>query len=239
MPVNGSRPYRLRPHRAPILDAGWGHDNLWEWRVVERIRQGYPAPQAHALYETSANGGWPAGADDSGWEYAEEHSKNAIRTNAVYLNDTAIARRKAERQRAALEEAEWAERNAKIEAAEAEKRERDRQIRARERAEKEAERAQTLAAWRQRLAEQERRDAEQIAEWERMQAERAAETKEHGEAWAQKMRERDSILANTWQCSICKALANIMVEGDGYRITCPGCGKTAWGSHQTLLGMRR
>jgi hypothetical protein len=227
--------YWVRRQSAPILDAGWGHDKLWEWRMVERLRLGYPAPQTHSLYETPpSNDGVFA---DGGWEWTEEHSKNAIRTNAVWLNDTAIARRKAERELKAQQEAEWRERNAKIEAAEAEKRERDRQIRARERAEKEAERARELAAWRARLAELERRDAERIAEWEQMEAARNATAR--SEAESQKMRERVAILTNQWQCLACKALATIRVEGDGYRTTCPGCGKTAWGSHQTLVGMRR
>ena len=38
-------------------------------------------------------------------------------------------------------------------------------------------------------------------------------------------------------CTECNGASWIKRDGEGYRITCIGCGKTAWGSHASLLGV--
>ena len=78
-----------------MISGPWGHDRTWERSVVEQIKRGGAAPQ---MVDSGPTPYWePMGAYADGWEHAEARSKNAIRTNAVYLNDEAIAARALQR----------------------------------------------------------------------------------------------------------------------------------------------
>jgi rubrerythrin len=160
----------------------------------------------------------PVGVSASGWEYAEAHARDAIRTNAVYLSDEAIAARALQRKllregiREALAEAK--ERAKKVEAAK----------RAKEAAQREARRE-----WNARYEERARKEREQQSAWEEETTRRRIEDKARSE--------RNRILGSKWVCTVCNGASLIKQDGVGYRITCTNCTKTAWGSHASLLGV--
>ena len=144
----------------------WGHDRTWEREVVERIRRGGEAPRAVPPDSDPAVYYEAVSFNADGWEFAEEHSKGAIRTHAVYLNDEAIAARQKKRaeQRAAFKELlaqEKIKREAAIEAAKAKRKA-----------------IEAARAERQRLAEEERAKwaAAREAEWKLRQEGRAERT---------------------------------------------------------------
>jgi transcription elongation factor Elf1 len=49
--------------------------------------------------------------------------------------------------------------------------------------------------------------------------------------------ETERILGSKWTCTVCGGVSWIKRDGDGYRITCIGCGKSAFGSHASLWGI--
>jgi rubrerythrin len=209
----------------------WGHDRIWERSVVERIRRGGAAPQ---MADTGSPVHWdPVGVNAAGWEYAEAHAYNAIRTNAVYLSDEAIAARKLQRKllregvREALAEAR--ERQKKIEAdrlAEAAARREAKRLWDAQREERERKAREQEVAW---FEEEKRRRNENAAKW------KAEENRRYEEN--QSRYEQESILGSKWTCTVCGGVSWIKRDGDGYRITCIGCGKSAWGSHASLLAV--
>ena len=42
--------------------------------------------------------------------------------------------------------------------------------------------------------------------------------------------ESERILGSKWVCTVCNGVSWIKRDGDGYRITCIQCGKSAWGA---------
>ena len=231
MPVDGYKhkrvwQYRFRPQPYQVLDRGWhGHDRDWELGLVERLRRGEAAPRSLSIRDLVLDDwGW---GQAQGWEAAEKHSKNAVRTGAAYLNHEAIARRLPERE---LREKAYAEQQARWEA-EAPQREAAKAQRAAEEAKflerlkaAAAERAEAERVWRKSQAERQRARAEHDAEWERTGANLRA-TQER------------IILANKWQCDRCKTVAKIEAQNDGYALSCSSCGSSTWGAHATLVGM--
>ena len=214
-----------------MISGPWGHDRTWERSVVERIKRGGPAPQ---MVDTGSPAYLePVGSYADGWEHAEARSKDAIRTNAVYLNDEAIAARAL--QRKLLREG--------IREALAEAKERAKKYKADKQAEAEAKR-QARRAWEAKLEERLRKEREERDAWfeedkRRRNEQRAkwleGENRRHEENKARYESER--ILGSKWVCTICNGASWIKRDGDGYRITCIGCGKSAWGSHASLWGV--
>ena len=175
----------------------------------------------------------PVGINAGGWEYAETHAKDAIRTNAVYLNDAAIAARALQRKllregiREALAEAK--ERAKKAEA--------DRLIEA-------AARREVQRAWDAKQAERNRKEREEREAWQAETDRRYLEYKtRHKEEEDRRYEENklryesERILGSKWVCTECGGVSWIKRDEGGYRITCIGCGKTAWGSHASLLAV--
>jgi hypothetical protein len=210
-----------------MISGPWGHDRAWERSVVERIKRGDPAP---SMVDTGSPAYLePVGSYADGWEHAEARSKDAIRTNAVYLNDEAIAARALQRKllregiREALAEA----------AARAKKLEADKKREAE--AKREARRA-----WEAKLEERVRKAREEQEAWfeedKRRRNEYAAKWKEE-ENRRQARYETERILGSKWTCTVCGGVSWIKRDGDGYRITCIGCGKSAFGSHASLWGI--
>ena len=214
-----------------MIAGPFGHDRTWERSVVEQIKRGGPAPQ---MADTGSTPYWdPVGINAGGWEYAEARSKDAIRTNAVYLNDEAIAARALQRKllREGLREAlaEAAERAKKVEAdkkAEAEAKREAQRLWDAKQAERIRKEREQRDAW---FEEDKRRRNEAAAKWKAEENRRYEENKARYE--------RDRILGSKWVCTECNGVSWIKLDGDGYRITCIGCGKSAWGSHASLLGV--
>jgi hypothetical protein len=96
MPVEGYKnkrvwQYMFMPQPCSLLDRGWdAYDRVWERQVIERLRHGQAAPKSLSVHEAIPS---YHAFTAIGWEMAEEVSKNANRTNAVYLSDEAIAAR--------------------------------------------------------------------------------------------------------------------------------------------------
>jgi rubrerythrin len=210
-----------------MISSPWGHDRTWERSVIEQIRRGGAAPRM-------VDSGPPAylhpvGAYADGWEFAEAHSKDAIRTNAAYLSDEAIAARAL--QRKLLREG--------IREALAEAKERAKKLKADMQAEAEAKR-QARRAWEAKLEERVRKAREEQEAWfeedKRRRNEYAAKWKEE-ENRRQARYETERILGSKWTCTVCGGVSWIKRDGDGYRITCIGCGKSAFGSHASLWGI--
>jgi hypothetical protein len=214
-----------------MISGPWGHDRTWERSVVEQIKRGGAAPQ---MADTGPTPYWePVGSYADGWEHAEARSKDAIRTNAVYLNDEAIAARAL--QRKLLREG--------IREALAEAKERAKKVEADKRAEAAA-RAEAQRLWNAKQAERirkerEERDAWFVEEHRRRDEQRAkwleGENRRYEENKSRYEQER--ILGSKWVCTICNGASWIKRDGEGYRITCIQCGKTAWGSHAALYGV--
>ena len=214
-----------------MIAGPWGHDRTWERSVVEQIKRGGAAPQ---MADTGPTPYWePVSINASGWEYAEAHAHNAIRTNAVYLNDEAIAARALQRKllREGIREA-LAE--AKVRAKKA----------AEDKKAEDAAKLEVRRAWEAQQEERRRKEREQQDAWfeeeKRRRNEAAAKWKaeENRRYEENKARyERDRILGSKWVCTECNGVSWIKLDGDGYRITCIGCGKSAWGSHASLLGV--
>jgi hypothetical protein len=215
-----------------MISGPWGHDRTWERSVVERIRRGGAAPR---MVDSGPSTYWePVSAYADGWEFAEARSRDAIRTSAVYLNDEAIAARALQRKllregiREALAEAEA--RRKKIEA--------DRKAEA-------AARSEIQRQWEAQRAERERKAREQEEAWQKEADRRIAEYKASREKQQAEDRERnrsryeiERILGSKWICTVCGGGASwIKRDGEGYRITCTQCGKSAWGSHESLWGV--
>jgi hypothetical protein len=204
-----------------MISGPWGHDRAWERSVVEQIKRGGAAPR---MVDAGSPTYWdPAGVD--GWEYAEERSKNAIRTNAVYLNDEAIAARAL--QRKLLREG--------VREALAEAAERAKKLEADKKAEVEAKR-ETQRAWEAKQEERERKAREEHEAWQKEGDQRNAEAARRYEENKARY-ERERILGSKWTCTVCNGVSGIRLDGEGYRITCAKCGKTAFGSHASLWGV--
>ena len=78
-----------------IRDYAWGiSDHLWEYEIVERIRQ-TGAIDASSFSDAIA-GEYPIAP--AGWEAAEKHAAKANRLHSAYLDDASIAKRAAKRE---------------------------------------------------------------------------------------------------------------------------------------------
>ena len=210
-----------------MISGPWGHDRTWERSVIEQIKRGGSAP---SMVDSGSPVHWdPVGVNAGGWEYAEAHAKDAIRTGAVYLNDEAIAARALQRKllregiREALAEAEA----------------RQKKIEADKKAEAEAKR-EAKRLWDARIAERVRRAREEQDAWQteadRRYAEYSAEQRRL-RAETQSRYEQERILGSKWTCTVCGGVSWIKRDGDGYRITCIRCGKSAFGSRASLWGV--
>jgi rubrerythrin len=210
-----------------MISGPWGHDRIWERSVVEQIRRGGAAPQMADTGPTPYLE--PVGSYADGWEHAEARSKDAIRTNAVYLNDEAIAARALQRKllREGLREAL------------AEAKARQKKITADRLAEAAAKR-EAKRLWDAQIAERVRKAREEQEAWQieadRRYAEYSAEQRRL-RAETQSRYEQERILGSKWTCTVCGGVSWIKRDGEGYRITCIGCGKSAWGSHASLWGV--
>ena len=151
---DADRPYRPTwERRVELLDKAFIYrDHEWEREVVERLRRGEAGPRSLSTDELVPSVG-SSGEAVHGWEQAEEHAKDAVRTNAAFLSDAAVEWRKAERDR---RKAAWAEFEKVWEAEREQRRQRAREL--------------ALAA-NARLAEQ---LAEAQRQWERRRAAEAA-----------------------------------------------------------------
>jgi hypothetical protein len=210
-----------RPY-TPLLDHKWGHDREWERGVVEAIRRGEAAPRTCSIGEL-VSGPYVADLGGGGWEHAESHAKDAIRTGSVFLNDEAIAARAEVRkaQRAALAAAE-AENRARVKAWK------------KQQADLAAERDRQDRLYRERVAEHARRRAAQNAEWGK-----AAEG-EWAKAQAaahERAAQVQAILRHGWLCADCKGRAAIWPERGGFSLGCPFCSSRAWGTHEEALAI--
>jgi hypothetical protein len=199
----------------PLLDRFWGRDRVWERGVIDAIRRGQAAPRASSISALVSGPYEPNGGGGGGWELAEEHSKGAIRTGAVFLNDEAIAARAELRkqQRAALAEAE-AENRARVKA------------RKQDEANRAAEREEQQRIYHERMAEYARRRAAQDGEWAKAQNaahERAVQVQ--------------AILRHRWLCADCGAPSAIWPDRGGFSLGCPICGSRAWGTHEEALAI--
>jgi hypothetical protein len=87
--------------------------------------------------------------------------------------------------------------------------------------------AEERAARKRRQEEQERRERE----WN------DAEAALNADLEAEEKRERATILAGNWDCQGCRVPSRIEPSGEGYSLTCPRCGRHAWGSHKTFVEM--
>jgi hypothetical protein len=166
MPVE--RVWRLRPRPYHLLDWGWANrDREWEQDLVERLRRGEAAPRGVSVHDLMP-GDW--NEQPPGWEAAEKHAKNAIRTGSPFLNDEAIAARLPVRK---LQKEAYAEVLAQESALKAKRKAEAEQM--------EAARREAAREWKRRQEELERVRAERAEEWERAEelelAERAAERK--------------------------------------------------------------
>jgi hypothetical protein len=232
-----------------IRDYAWGiRDHLWEYEIVERIRQ-TGAIDASSFSDVIA-GEYPLAP--AGWEAAEKHAAKANRLHAAYLDDASIAKRAAKREllRQGMEEVKaawkafeegkgprptWGDPYVE------EKRQAQRQADAKAKAIKEAARAARQAeeqarweAWReeraQRAAERAERQGKEKAELDRMLATMRGRAPDVAGFQAEERR----ILDSKWSCTVCGGKSTIERKSPGYQLTCLECGKTAWGSHKAL-----
>lgn len=188
-----------------MISSPWGHDRTWERSVVERIRAGGPAPAVASVYDVPQAYLSTDGIYAEGWEHAEEYAKDAIRTGAAYLNDEAIAARALQRKLF---------------------REGVREAQAKAKARKDKENASRR--------EKRRAEDEERREWLKRSEKRDKRIQKERDDWNHQAEER-RILASKWICTICKGKSVIERKNDGYQITCMSCGKTAWGSHESLM----
>jgi hypothetical protein len=245
MPSGGQKriwQYNFMPPPVTLLDLDWdGLDRQWEHDIVERLGREEAAPRGVSVYDLVQS--MPGGAG-GGWEGAEEHSKDANRIGAAFLNDEAIAARLPARK---LQKEAYAELQAKLEL---EKPQREAE-KARREAE-EVERRKADVEWRRRLEERVREQAERKTEWERIEKELAEERRAEAEVkqsedwqrlgtWivTEKQRiEADRIFSNRWQCQRCRGLKIKVEAREGrYFLECKGCGVKASGDHKTLVKM--
>jgi hypothetical protein len=251
---NSSRAYT--PRRPPwiIPDYAWGiRDHLWEYEIVERIRNGCAGPQSISIADA-------VGSDYNnslgGWEAAEKHSANANRLHSAYLDDASIAKRAEKREllRQQMEEnkAAWkaynegtgprpASENPALDAKRQAQREVDARTKEaaaiRQQAARDARAAKGRAeyeAWekerQQRMAERAERQGKEKEEIDRMLATMQSRVPDAEKFLAEEKR----ILDSKWSCTVCGGKSYIERKSPGYQLTCLACGKTAWGSHKAL-----
>jgi hypothetical protein len=252
---NSSRAYtprRLPPWVEP--DGKWGiRDHLWEYALVERIRNGCAGPQSISTADLVGSG---YSFSSQGWEAAEKHSANANRLHSAFLDDASIAKRaeKREQLRQGMEEvrAAWQAYNEgkgprpdeerptptntalKRREAAAAREESRRQWEA-GRAEREARRHAEREVWDR---EQQRREAERAERQAKERIERdrmvAAMNDRSPDDVTKFLAEEARILDSKWSCTVCGGKSYIERKRPGYQLTCLSCGKTAWGSHKAL-----
>ena len=253
IPPMKNSPRAYTPRRQPwiIPDYAWGiRDHLWEYDIVERIRQS-GALDAGA-YTDLIRDDYPFTA--TGWEAAEKHAAKANRLHSAYLDDASIAKRAAKREqlRQGMEEvrAAWQayeagtgprpvsgdpfvdqKRQAQRKADAAAKEEAAIRQQA-ARAERDAKARAEYEAWKkqdaERQAERQERQAKERIELDRMVADvRVPDT-------AKFQAEEKRILDSKWSCTVCGGKSYIERKSPGYQLTCISCGKSAWGSHKAL-----
>ena len=171
-----------------------------------RFRDGGAAPEVYALYEGAIS--------------HETGERAGLATGYVYF-DQAEAEERVHKNREFRESLRAAQEEAKVRnAREAE----ERKARAKEarirREEAQAKHAAEHAKW----AEEDRRRREEYA---RNRPNQIAERIEYSN-------QEHRILLSRWLCTICGGKSKIERKNPGYQITCFSCGKSAWGSHQSL-----
>lgn len=95
--------------------------------------------------------------------------------------------------------------------------------------------AETQAEWKARAKELEAQKAEERAaraEAQRLAQQRSEERARYDALWYERYR----ILGSRWRCP-CGGSVRPRPDGDGYRLTCNLCGKTAWASHAKINGI--
>ena len=258
MPVEGYEHKHLWLYRlkfrypwplAPMLDPDWDEDGEWQWDVIERLQRGAGLCSVSPVDLVRSYG---PGAAAAGWEAAEEHAKDAVRTGSVFLNNEAIARRLPERE---LRKKAYAEQMARWEA-EQPQREAEKARRVAQEAAERAERAEVRRVWREQQAERDRLRAEHDAEWQQADAERRErqqgveesvreQLREKEQARydrlqadaKQRLKERATILSKQWQCKKCLSPAEISLHLGQYQLICRTCRDRALGDHATLVRM--
>lgn len=191
MPVDGYNhkrvwQYNFLPQPVTLLDRDCDrYDFEYERNVIANIRRGKAAPRSVYLNELITDN-YPVN-NSLGWELAVQHCKNAIRTNAVFMNDENIAKKSITTK--ALKEAH----TEKIE--EDRKRwEEQRPIREAEKAAKEARQAE-MDAERKRTYEEYKQKMAEYKEFERKRAEEWEEAARHAEAARQEQARRMTVAA--------------------------------------------
>ena len=184
----------------------WGHDYAWERAVVRKIRDGGAAPEVYALYEGAVS--------------HETGERAGLATGYVYY-DQAEAEERALKNKQFRESLRAAQEAAKLRNAEeaAERKARAAEQRAK-RAEAEAKRKAEHAKW---MEEDRRRRNEYALRQPIVDAEKL-----------EYANQEKRILLSRWLCTVCGGKSLITRKNPGYQITCFACGKSAWGSHQSL-----
>jgi hypothetical protein len=198
---------------APMLDPDWD-DRGWELDLAERLQRG---GALHSLAVNDLIRSHRPGRAAEGWEAAEEHSKDAIRSGSVFLNDEAIARRLPERERRkkayAEEMARWEENRVwQAEWDDAEWRRAD--------AEREERQRGVVEIVLEQLREKDQ------AHYDKLQADAK-----------RRLEERATILSKQWQCKKCLSIAEISLHLGQYQLICRACRDRALGDHATLVRM--
>jgi hypothetical protein len=241
MPVEGHKhkrvwQYRFAPQPVGLLDRGWSRgDREWERGVIERLRRGEAAPRSLSTDEAVPSPYLAGAYASGGWEHAEAHAKDAIRTGAAFLNDEAIARRKPQRDERTKAYAEYLrEQHVLWHAQEAERVARAERQRLADEAARAERRAELERAGRAREA-RERARAESDDEWDRIGREKFLERR-----WA----EVRQIMRRQWRCGRCDARASISERAIDaaeaiyvYRLKCSCADR--WWYHDDLLELTR
>lgn len=240
MPVDGYEhkrvwQYKFRPQPVSLLDRGWvNRDKEWELGLVARLKRGGTVECSSLVDSIRPN---YQSVHIGSWEAAEEHAKNAIRTNAAFLNDEAIAHRDRSRKgrvaaylkMRAEEKARW----------ERERPEREARRAAQERRETElqTERKQAEEEYYAAIAERQRKQAEQEAAWRaegKRRLEEAAET-HRLLATPERQREIRLVMSKQWGCFKCGTQCQLRPYNLQFAMTCNTCRTTAVYEHEDLL----
>ncbi len=187
----------------------WGHDYAWERALVRKIRDGGAAPEVYALYEGAVS---------------HETSERAGLSTGIVYYDSQEAEERALKNRNFRESLREAQETARVRNAEQAA---ERKARAAEQRDKRAEAKAKRAAEHARWDEEDRRRREEYA---RNRPIMDAERIEYAN-------QENRILLSRWLCTVCGGQSIIERKNPGYQITCLNCGKSAWGSHQSLWGV--
>ena len=191
----------------------WGHDRIWEREVVDRIRRGGAAPESYPLYEgaISQETGERIGLTTGVVYYDVREAEDRTLKDKEFRDSLRAAQKAAK----ALAAKEAAERKARAEERRAAQTERAKQY-----AKQQTERARQREQWAKETEEQ-------LARYARNRSRAEAERRDY-------VNQENRILLSRWLCTVCGGKSVIERKDPGYQLTCLDCGKTAWGSHQSL-----